>query len=152
MQIMVKHISQELLINTVLLHKNLADPLNVYLFRCYKCSTGLKQIQGLVSAIYAGYIEHEDVATIDRCSKCAENYTFQSTTRQSSTTRLVISTGEGITTFHCINCRMPLLQYNILGAVALPEYIRLDRPGFKCTSPTCSMNYLLKEIVEPVYN
>lgn len=148
MQIVIRNISSDIYINTVVLTKNKQNPKNVYLFHCYKCGTGIQQIQGYVSSITAGYIPNENVTTITECYRCKENYTFQTHNSNHVATKLTLSfTGERVETFHCIICRTQLLQYtNMVQELPLRNIITPPSSVF-CFNPTCKAVYLLKEIV-----
>ncbi len=151
MQISVKNTPDDIFINTVCLSHNSASPLNTELFRCYRCGTGLNQVQGYISSISAGYNPSDDVAIITRCHECHENYTFQ--TREAKSLRitsLILSSRKIISTFHCVICKSPLLQYNAQMIRLLPDFKEIDLPdAFPCFNPVCKAQYLLREIVEP---
>lgn len=152
MQTSIKGIPSNTFINTVILSHNRANPDNVYLFRCYKCGTAINQIRGLIWSITAGYTPSTEVATINECHQCKEKYTFQSFTGASSRleTNLILSVNPPLTTFHCVFCRQPLVQYTPKVAALLPEFIKIKLgSSFQCFTPTCKSGYYLNDIVEP---
>lgn len=152
MRTSVKGIPSESYINSVTLTHNKQDPDNVYLYHCYKCGQPITKVQGLISSITAGYIPSMDVAVISQCRKCKENYTFQTFTtipQRKQDTFLTLSTNTPVTTFHCVLCTNPLIQYNSRQAVVLPGFVKIKVPTpFICFLPECQTKYYLNDIVE----
>lgn len=154
MQASIKGVKTDISINTVIITNNRVEPDNIFLLRCYKCGTAIKQIKGLVWSIVAGYIPSMEITTVDQCHNCKENYTTQSfigVNRPSVDTTLTLSADPKVNTFHCVICRQPLMQYNKSIAALLPEFDKFKYPAmFTCFTPGCMHKYYLNDIVEPV--
>ncbi len=154
MEISVKDIEKVILVNTVTLSHNKPHSINVEFYRCYRCGTGITQIQGRIVAISAGYIPSEDVPTITRCYVCSKdgietNYTFQTQDTKIGPIKLTLAAADRVSTFHCIFCRSPLVQYTKDEAVILPEFEKIVIPHMlPCVR--CKAKYMLMDIVEPV--
>jgi len=143
----------DILLTTVSLTIDKANPDNLIMFRCYHCGTSITQIQGAVTGVFSGLMPTNEVVVINQCSKCHANITFQTlpTPKNPEVTKLKLSYEKGIETFHCFICRTQLLQYNADILISLPERKHLIMPlAFTCFKPDCHKQYLLNEIVTVV--
>lgn len=150
MKAIIRDRADDILLSTVALGLSEQNPENVYLIRCYRCGSALSQVKGEVIGIFAGLVPTEHAVVIQQCFKCKQNYTFQASPglKPSGTISLTLVAEPGVNTFHCLICRMQLVQYSDKEHVMLPEYKHIPLPTFfTCFNPTCGKKYLLKEIV-----
>ncbi len=142
----------EILTQTVTLTTNKDKPDNLFLFHCYHCGTGIQRIKGNVVRIGAGITLPQSVMTFQQCHRCKENYTFQIVHMKAPTAIKLTLTPQvegGVSTFHCIICRQPVLQYTLEKAVKLPKMTPIIPPSlFACTQ--CGKIYLLNDVVSLV--
>ena len=142
----------EILLQTVTITDNKKSPDNLVLFHCYHCGTGIQRIKGEVVRINAGITSPQTVMTIQQCHRCKENYTFQVVHAKLPNVikvTLTPQTEREVSTFHCVICRTPVIQYNLDLIVKLPQMTPIHPPSlFACTQ--CGKIYLLNEIVSLV--
>ncbi len=149
MKIVIHNVITELLIQTVFV----TNSDNSYLFRCYHCGTAITRIKGEVVGITAGYIPNNLVPIINQCSQCRENYIFLSVSQPKDNLIMLTLSPEPnrqLSTFHCVVCRTPLLQYGNGIVCTLPlKQVRMPL-FFNCLKDDCHRPYLLNEVVEVV--
>lgn len=150
MQISVHNIPSEILVTTVSVKHNPNNPLNVYLFRCLQCGTGITQINGDIVKISAGREPSQDVAVINQCYKCRHYYIFQTRTHlPKESIRLVLPVRSVYNLFRCVICRTQLLEYNKTSVYLLPQHLSKVYPfDFDCVGHACSVHYSLVDMVE----
>jgi hypothetical protein len=149
MDIQINSFKVDLLVQTVIVTHNIGQT-DSLLFRCYHCGTAISRIDGTVIRIEAGYPPSDYVPVIDQCHNCHENYIFRNGFTKPTATEIILAPepGKVLSTFHCMRCRTPILEYDKLRAVSLTNYKVLKLPFFiNCPKPDCGHTYLIKEIV-----
>lgn len=152
MEVTIRNIPKEILVQTVSVRHNKEESENLYLFHCYRCGTGISQIKGEVMRISAGVEPSEDVPVIDQCYRCKEYYTFQTKNfLQYKRIRLTVShtlLDRPYTTFHCVICRNQLFQYNSHFIKMLPDWKTITVPyQLDCINPDCIQKYTLMDVL-----
>ena len=148
MIVVIDNIPTDISLQTV----SLAPDNKSLLFRCYHCGTTINRVAGRVVDIAAGIIPSPDITSIIQCHGCKENYTFQSTIEYEPEDLTEITLApepfRNVSTFHCIICRTPLLQYNKDTVFLLPTLLILKLPAVvECLKPDCRHKYKIKEVV-----
>ena len=149
MDIQINSSHVDILVQTVIVTHNLGQT-DSLLFRCYHCGTTISRIDGTVIKIEAGHPPSDYVQIIDQCHNCHENYIFQNgfTKPMSAEITLAPEPGKALSTFHCIRCRTPILQYDKNKIVILGTLKLMEMPFFvNCPKPDCGQTYLIKELV-----
>jgi hypothetical protein len=154
MQVTIKTVPQEVLVQTITVSPNIQDPSNMFLFFCFRCGFQLVQIQGKVSRIFPGLEPTDTIPVVNQCSRCREKYVFLSKKLSAKKTRLVLSHSNfwsdtaGRSIFRCFICRTPLLAYNSTQAVDLVTHKVLSLPAsIDCTNIHCSQKYVIEDIL-----
>lgn len=139
---------REIQIQTVSLRKNYDNPTQTYGFYCVFCGESLCKIQGEVVKITPGLAPTTQAVVITKCLKCKREFNFQTITNLPKVTRITLTNGEGVGTFHCYICRTPLVQHKDSYAVLLPLFTAMRLPfPLKCIRPTCPANMQIVDIV-----
>lgn len=150
MQVTIRSKPQEILVQTVSLTLNRKEPSNVFLFFCPRCGYQISQVQGAIARIFPGLEPSDEIPVIHKCPQCGEKYTFQ-TKRflKDEQTKITLSHTNGLfSTFHCVVCRNPELQYNNELITILPTHARATLPlALNCINPQCHQRYLFVDVL-----
>lgn len=152
MQITIHNEKREILVQTVSIAPNEADPENLYLFRCpYDGETLGTQIRGNVVKISPGLEPRNDVPTFHLCRTCKRLYTFQTLEYSKGKTKIVLVSppAGAIGIFYCYLCRNPILQFVGDKIVKLPDFKLMHVPfEMDCVNPSCPAKYKIADVVQ----
>lgn len=153
MQVTIRHIPQELLVQTVSVTDKKDDPSNVFSFFCPRCAYQLSQIQGAVIRITPGLEPSEEIPVIVMCPRCRDRYVFQTKhfLKEGPTKVTLFHKSENssvLSTFNCVICRIPEVQYNNEAVVSLASRQRALLPlALNCVNPQCHQRYLFVDVL-----
>lgn len=140
---------QEILVQTVSVHKNLKDPLNTYLFRCPYCGWRVAQIQGVVDKLQPGLRPTEEVVIINQCPECHMRYIFQHSKSRRQDSEITLTMYENpADIFRCYICRTALLKFNEYEVVQLSnKTARMFPFGLTCNGWDCHASYRFIDLI-----
>lgn len=140
---------QEILVQSVSVHKDHQDPLNTYLFRCPYCGFRITQFQGMVDKLQPGLVPGDEVVVINQCHECHMRYVFRQSPTNHLDSEIVLTMYENPTDiFRCYICRTALVRFNEYAVTQLSNKQTRQLPfGLICYGPNCQLAYRFVDLV-----
>lgn len=138
MIVKILDVERQILVNTVTLSHNHTQPDNIFLFRCMWCNSAISQVQGTIASIVPGLIPTQDVSVLNKCPKCSEVYTFQSSDAKPGPTRLKLAYGH--LNLSCVICRTHLIAMKTMTNPFLVFPVAVN-------CPMCPMRYSIVDVL-----
>lgn len=153
MQIVIRNMPLEMLLQSVTVSPNPKQPDNMYLFHCFRCGYQIVQVKGIVTRIFPGLEPTDEIPVVSQCPRCRERFVFITKPLRSKRTKVVLSHNglfmeHGRSIFRCFICRTPLLYFDNKIVISIKNRVIEELPlALDCTNLQCPQGYVIVDAI-----